>query len=100
MELDELKRWWDFEICPQAIAQKTLETAGYDNFNKIWVLNSRLRVNPYNGRTELTIDWLTVAYYLEQKGVFKSVNVVEARDKAREYYRGLTTIPEETVIKE
>jgi len=28
------------------------------------------------------------------------VNVVEARDKAREYYRGLTTSPEETVIKE
>lgn len=89
MEIDRAKRWWDFNICSKDIAQKILESAGYDNFDKIWVLNARLRENPYRGCTELCIDWLTVAYYLEQKGLFKSANVVEAREEAKEYYRKL-----------
>ena len=84
--LDWLKREWDFEICPKEIAKKTLEHAGC-NFDKIWVLNARIAHNPYTGRDMLAVTWLTVAYYLEKKGVIALRNVAEAKERVEEYCR-------------
>ena len=82
--LDYLKRAWDFEVCPKEIAKKALEHAGYD-FNKIWVLNARLGHNPHTDRDEVSLTWLTVAYYLEQKGLITLRNVTEAKEKVESY---------------
>lgn len=88
--IDYLKRYWDFEVCSKEVAQKVLEHAGCD-FQKIWALNVRAAHNPYTDRDELTIDWMTVAYYLEENGVIRSSNVVEGVDKAKEYYNSINT---------
>jgi hypothetical protein len=82
--LDYVKRAWDFEVCPKEIAKKALEHAGYE-FNKIWVLNARFGHNPYTDRDELSVTWLTVAYYLEQKGLVTLRNVTEAKEKVETY---------------
>lgn len=86
--LDHLKRWWDFEVCSKEAAQKVLEHAGCD-FQKIWALNARKAHNPYTGRDVLTIDWKTVAYYLNKKGVICYSNVIDGVDKAKEYYNNI-----------
>jgi len=84
--LDWVKRAWDFEICPKEIAKKALEHAGC-NFDKIWTLNARIAHNPYTDRDMLTVTWLTVAYYLEKKGVISLRNVAEAKERVEEYCR-------------
>lgn len=86
--LESLKRSWDFNICPKEAAQKTLESAGYD-FEKIWILNARMAHNPYTDKDELAIDWRTVSYYLHQKGLISSQNVIEGVEKAVEYCKSL-----------
>lgn len=86
--LDHLKRSWDFEICSKETAQKVLEHAGCD-FQKIWALNVRKAHNPYTDRDELTIDWRTVSYYLHEKGVISSSNVIDGMNKAKEYYNNI-----------
>jgi hypothetical protein len=35
----------------------------------------------------LTVTWLTVAYYLEKKGVIALRNVAEAKERVEEYCR-------------
>lgn len=84
--LDYLKRAWDFEVCPKEIAKKALEHAGYD-FNKIWFINARLGHNPHTDRDELSLTWLTVAHYLEQKGLVTLRNVTEAKEKVETYLK-------------
>jgi hypothetical protein len=83
--LDWVKRAWDFEICPKDIAKKALKHAGC-NFDAIWALNARISHNPHTGRDELTITWLTVAYYLEKKGVITLRNAAEAKKRVEAYY--------------
>lgn len=46
--------------------------------------------NPYTDKDELTLDWLTVAYYLEQNHVITLRNTAEAKDKVKQY---LDSIP-------
>ena len=82
--LDWMKRYWDFEMCPKDIAKNALEHAGCD-FDKIWTLNARIGHNPYTDRDELTITWLTVAYYLEKKGLITLRNPTEAKKRVEEY---------------
>ena len=82
--LDWLKQQWDFEICPKDIAKNALEHAGC-NFNTIWALNARIGHNPYTDRDELTLTWLTVAYYLEKKGLIALRNVADAKERVEEY---------------
>lgn len=82
--MDWMKRAWDFEVCPQEIAKKALEHAGCE-FDKIWTLNARIRHSPLTDRDELSIDWLTVAYYLKQKGVITLRNAAEGKDRVEEY---------------
>lgn len=84
-DLDWMKRSWDSEVCPQEIAKKALEHAGC-NFDKIWVLNARIGHNPHTDRDELSITWLTVAYYLEKKGVITLRNAAEAKKRVEAYY--------------
>ena len=87
--IERMKQLWDFEVCSQKVAKKTLETSGCD-FDKIWVLNARLAINPYTNRNEWTMDWRGVAYYLEEMGVISSDNVIDAIDKAKAYYNSIT----------
>lgn len=82
--LDYLKRSWDFEVCPKDIAKNALEHAGCD-FDNIWTLNARIAHNPHTDCDELTITWLTVAYYLEKKGVITLRNAAEAKEKVESY---------------
>ena len=83
--LDWMKRCWYSEICPKDIAKNVLEHTGCD-FDNIWTLNSRIGHNPYTDRDELTITWLTVAYYLDKKGVITLRNTAEAKKKVEDYY--------------
>jgi len=78
--LDWMKRYWDFEVCPKDIAKKALGLAGCD-FDKIWTLNARIGHNPHTDRDELSITWLTVAYYIEKKGLITLRNAVEGKEK-------------------
>lgn len=82
--LDWMKQQWDSEMCPKDIAKNVLEHAGCD-FDKIWTLNARIGHNPHTDRDELSITWLTVAYYLEKKGVITPRNTAEAKKKVEEY---------------
>ena len=83
--LDWMKRSWDSEMCPKDIAKNVLEHAGCA-FDNIWTLNARIGHNPYTDRDELTITWLTVAYYLEKKGVITLRNPAEAKKRVEAYY--------------
>ena len=82
--LDWMKRAWDFEVCPKDIAKKALEHAGC-GFDTIWTLNARIGHNPHTDCDELTVTWLTVAYYLEKKGLITLRNPTEAKEKVEEY---------------
>lgn len=84
--LDWMKRSWDSEMCPKDIAKNVLEHAGC-GFDNIWTLNARIGHNPYTDRDELTITWLTVAYYLEKKGVITLRNAAEAKKRVEAYYK-------------
>lgn len=80
--LDWMKRYWDSEMCPKDIAKNVLEHAGCD-FDNIWTLNARIDHNPHTDRDELSITWLTVAYYLE---VITPRNPAEAKKRVEAYY--------------
>lgn len=79
---------WDAVVCPKDLAQKVLEHAGC-NFDKIWTLNARLSYNPLLDKEVLTIDWLTVAYYLEQKHLITLRNTAEAKDRVNQYLNSI-----------
>lgn len=93
--LDWMKRYWDAEMCPKDIAKNVLEHAGCD-FDNIWALNARIGHNPHTDRDELTITWLTVAYYLEKKGVITLRNAAEAKKRVESYYKMITPNEEAT----
>lgn len=93
--LDWMKRYWDSEMCPKDIAKNVLEHAGCD-FDNIWTLNARIGHNPYTDRDELTITWLTVAYYLEKKGVITLRNHAEAKKRVEAYCKMITPNEEAT----
>lgn len=82
--LDYLQREWNLVVCPKDIAKKVLEHAGCE-FNKIWVLNARMAHNPWTDRDELSIDWLTVACYLKEKGLITLRNAAEGKERVEEY---------------
>lgn len=83
--LDWMKQQWDSEMCPNGIAKNVLEHAGC-GFDNIWTLNARIAHNPYTDRDELTITWLTVAYYLDKKGLITLRNPAEAKKRVEAYY--------------
>lgn len=83
--LDWMKQQWDSEMCPKDIAKNVLEHAGCD-FDNIWTLNARIGHNPHTDRDELTITWLTVAYYLDKKGVITLRNTTEAQKRVEAHY--------------
>jgi len=80
---------WDSIVCPKELAQKALTHAGIP-FGKVWTLNARIAHNPYTDKYELTLDWLTVAYYLEQNHAITLNNTAEAKDRVNQY---LASIP-------
>lgn len=80
---------WDSTVCPKDLAQKALNHAGIP-FDKVWTLNARLYYNPCKDKDELAIDWLTVAYYLEQKHAITLINTAVAKDRVKQY---LDSIP-------
>ena len=85
--LDWLKTGMGLRNLPQRKSpKKALEHAGC-NFNALWTLNARIAHNPYTDRDMLTVTWLTVAYYLEKKGVITLRNVTEAKERVEEYCR-------------
>ena len=80
---------WDSVVCPKELAQKALTHAGLP-FDKIWTHNARLAYNTCTDKDELTIDWITVAYYLEQTNAITLCNTAEAKDRVNQY---LASIP-------
>lgn len=74
---------------PKRVSQKTLNHAGIP-FEPVWTLNARLAHNPYTDKDELSVDWLTVAYYLEQNHVITLNNTAEAKNMVKQY---LVSIP-------
>ena len=79
---------WDSVVCPKDLAKKVLTHAGIP-FEKIWTLNARLAYNYCTKKDELTIDWLTVAYYLEQNHVITLRNTAEAKDRVNQYLNSI-----------
>lgn len=75
---------WDSVVCPKDLAKKALTHAGIQ-FEPLWNLNARLAYNPISNKDELTLDWLTVAYYLEQNHVITLRNTAEAKDRVNQY---------------
>ena len=80
---------WDSTVCPKELAQKALDHAGII-FENVWTLNARLYYNFCKAKYELSIDWLTVAYYLEKAHVITLINTAEAKDRVNQY---LDSIP-------
>jgi len=80
---------WDSTVCPKDLAKKALNHAGIP-FEEVWTLNARIAHNPCTDKDELSIDWLTVAYYLEQNHVITLRNTAEAKDMVKQY---LDSIP-------
>lgn len=78
------KHLWDSTVCPKDLAQKALNHAGIP-FEPVWTLNARIEHNPYTDKYELSIDWLTVAYYLEQNHAITLRNTAEAKDRVKQY---------------
>jgi len=79
---------WDSVVCPKELAQKALTHAGIP-FEPVWTLNARLFHNPCTGKDELSVDWLTVAYYLEQNHVIALRNTTEAKDRVNQYLESI-----------
>lgn len=79
---------WDSTVCPKDLAKKVLTHAGIP-FDKIWNLNARIAHNPYTDKDELSIEWLAVAYYLEQNHVITLRNVAEAKDRVNQYLNSI-----------
>jgi hypothetical protein len=79
---------WDSVVCPKDLAKKALTHAGIP-FDKIWNLNACLSYNPLLDKEVLTIDWLTVAYYLEQNHVITLRNTAEAKDRVKQYLNSI-----------
>jgi hypothetical protein len=79
---------WDSVVCPKDLAKKVLTHAGIP-FDKIWNLNACLSYNPLLDKEVLTIDWLTVAYYLEQNHVITLRNTAEAKDRVKQYLNSI-----------
>ncbi len=75
---------WDSIVCPKDLAKKALTHAGI-HFDKIWNGNARVAHNSCSNKDELTLDWLTVAYYLEQNHAITLRNTAEAKDKVNQY---------------
>ena len=80
---------WDSTVCPKDLAQKALNHAGIP-FEQVCTLNARIAHNPCTDKYEVTIDWLTVAYYLEQNHLITLRNTAEAKDRVNQY---LDSIP-------
>ena len=79
---------WDSVVCPKDLAQKALTHAGIP-FEPVWTLNARLFHNPCTDKDELSVDWLTVAYYLEQNHVITLRNTTEAKDRVNQYLESI-----------
>lgn len=79
---------WDSVVCPKDLAKKVLTHAGI-NFELVWTLNSRLAHNPITDKDELTLDWLTVAYYLERNHVITLRNTAEVKDRVNQYLESI-----------
>lgn len=79
---------WDSIVCPTDLAKKALTHAGIP-FEEVWNLNARIAHNPYTDKYELSIDWLTVAYYLEHKHVITLMNTAEAKDMVKQYLESI-----------
>lgn len=80
---------WDSTVCPKELAQKALNHAGIP-FEEVWNLHARIAHNPYTEKYEPSVDWLTVAYYLEHNHVITLRNTAEAKDRVKQY---LNSIP-------
>lgn len=54
-----------FNRLPKRVTQKVLTHAGIP-FELVWTINATIEHNPYKDKDELSVDWLSVDYYLEQ----------------------------------
>ena len=64
---------WDSSGCQKELPQKSLNHAGIP-FEPVWNLNARIAHNPYTGKDELSVDWLTVDYYIDCINTLKIKN--------------------------
>ena len=79
---------WEFLVCPAEIAEKVLTAAGY-SYEGCKIYEGQKSTNPFTGKKEVAVTWITVANHLKDKGVIKIGDVFQSTRAVKEYYKKL-----------